>query len=140
LATDFIIYLRAYVFSWTRIGAYLKKGEPCPGFSIDLAKIGVTMASAEKYLRRVISSGIPLDLARQVHRRRLPVRLARHSVHGFSVQFSEHRNMCPRDPRPRLEHYTQTDKVLSEKFEAETNITGYLVMDLSASMVHDRKS
>lgn len=55
---------------------------------------------------------------------------------GFSVQFSEHRRYNRGDD-PRLIDwlvYAKTDKYYVKRFESETNLTGYLVMDLSKSM------
>jgi uncharacterized protein (DUF58 family) len=56
--------------------------------------------------------------------------------HGFSVEFSEHRKYTPGDDPDDIDWlvYAKTDKYYVKKFEAETNITGYLVMDLSKSM------
>ncbi len=56
--------------------------------------------------------------------------------HGFSVEFSEHRKYTPGDDPKDIDWliYAKTDKYYIKKFEAETNITGYLVMDLSRSM------
>ena len=56
--------------------------------------------------------------------------------HGFSVEFSEHRKYTPGDDPKDIDWlvYAKTDKYYVKKFEAETNITGYLVMDLSSSM------
>jgi uncharacterized protein (DUF58 family) len=56
--------------------------------------------------------------------------------HGFSVEFSEHRKYTPGDDPADIDWlvYAKTDKYYIKKFEAETNITGYLVMDLSSSM------
>src|SRR4030065_2007496 len=56
--------------------------------------------------------------------------------HGFSVEFSEHRKYTPGDDPQDIDWlvYAKTDKYYIKKFEAETNITGYLVMDLSRSM------
>jgi uncharacterized protein (DUF58 family) len=55
---------------------------------------------------------------------------------GFSVEFSEHRKYTPGDDPKDIDWlvYAKTDKYYVKKFEAETNITGYLVMDLSRSM------
>ena len=55
---------------------------------------------------------------------------------GFSVEFSEHRKYTPGDDPDDIDWlvYAKTDKYYIKKFEAETNITGYLVMDLSQSM------
>src|SRR5208283_1632123 len=55
---------------------------------------------------------------------------------GFSVEFSEHRKYTAGDDPKDIDWlvYAKTDKYYVKKFEAETNITGYLVMDLSRSM------
>src|SRR6476646_6547771 len=57
---------------------------------------------------------------------------------GFSVEFSEHRKYVPGDDLKDLDWgvYAKTDKYYLRKFQAETNVTGYLVMDLSASMAY----
>lgn len=56
--------------------------------------------------------------------------------HGFSVEFSEHRNYVPGDDLKYIDWnvYAKTGKFYVKKFQAETNMTGYLVMDLSESM------
>ena len=57
---------------------------------------------------------------------------------GFSVEFSRasqiHRRRRPQGPR--LERLRQDRPYYIKKFQAETNVTGYLVMDLSASMAY----
>ncbi len=57
-------------------------------------------------------------------------------LHGFSVEFSEHRKYAAGDDPKDIDWliYAKTDKYYVKKFEAETNITGYLAMDLSRSM------
>ena len=56
--------------------------------------------------------------------------------HGFSVQFSEHRRYNRGDDPKLIDWlaYAKTDKYFVKRFEAETNLTGYLVLDLSKSM------
>jgi uncharacterized protein (DUF58 family) len=56
--------------------------------------------------------------------------------HGFSVQFSEHRRYNRGDDPKLIDWlvYAKTDKYYTKRFESETNLTGYLVMDLSGSM------
>ncbi len=56
--------------------------------------------------------------------------------HGFSVQFSEHRRYNRGDDPKLIDWlaYAKTDKYFVKRFEAETNLTGYLVIDLSKSM------
>src|SRR6056297_2513296 len=55
---------------------------------------------------------------------------------GFSVQFSEHRRYNRGDDPKLIDWlvYAKTDKYFVKRFESETNLTGYLVMDLSQSM------
>ena len=62
--------------------------------------------------------------------------LHRSPLQGFSVQFSEHRRYNPGDDPKLLDWlaYAKTDRYYVKRFEAETNLTGYVVMDLSASM------
>jgi uncharacterized protein (DUF58 family) len=97
------------------------------------------VASPEKYLRP--------DVIRQVSRLDLRAKfivegflsgLHASPFHGFSVEFSEHRKYVPGDDLKDLDWnvFAKTDKYYLKKFEAETNVTGYLVMDLSASMAY----
>lgn len=55
---------------------------------------------------------------------------------GFSVEFSEHRRYTPGDDPADIDWlaYAKTDKYYIKKFEAQTNITGWLLMDCSKSM------
>src|SRR5258708_2756040 len=52
-------------------------------------------------------------------------------LHGFSVEFSEHRKYVPGDDLKDLDWtvYAKTEKYYVKKFQAETNLTGYLLMD-----------
>ena len=56
--------------------------------------------------------------------------------HGFSVQFSEHRRYNRGDDPKLIDWlvYAKTDKYFVKRFESETNLIGYLVIDLSKSM------
>ena len=55
---------------------------------------------------------------------------------GFSVEFSEHRKYSPGDNISDIDWnvFAKTDRFYIKKFQAETNLTGYLLMDLSGSM------
>ncbi len=55
---------------------------------------------------------------------------------GFSVEFSEHRKYSRGDDPKDIDWliYAKTDKYYVKKFEAETNLTGYLLVDSSRSM------
>ena len=95
------------------------------------------MASVEKYLKpEVIRQISRLDLRAQFIARGFLQGLHSSPFHGFSVEFSEHRRYTPGDDPQHIDWlvYAKTDKYYVKKFEAETNITGYLVMDLSQSM------
>jgi uncharacterized protein (DUF58 family) len=95
------------------------------------------MPTAESYLKpEVIRQIKRLDL-----RARFIVQGFLHGLHaspfhGFSVEFSEHRKYTPGDDPKDIDWliYAKTDKYYVKKFEAETNLTGYLAMDLSRSM------
>ena len=58
--------------------------------------------------------------------------------HGFSVEFSEHRRYTQGDEPKDIDWlvYAKTDRFYVKKYQAETNITGYLLMDLSESMAY----
>src|SRR5947209_3713412 len=97
------------------------------------------MYAPEKYLRP--------DVIRQVGRLDLRAKFIvegflsglHHSpFHGFSVEFSEHRKYVPGDDLKDLDWnvFAKTDKYYLKKFQAETNVTGWLAMDLSASMAY----
>jgi uncharacterized protein (DUF58 family) len=95
------------------------------------------MSTAEKYLKpEVINQIKRLDLRAQFIVKGFLHGLHASPFHGFSVEFSEHRKYTPGDDPKDIDWlvYAKTDKYYVKKFEAETNITGYLVMDLSRSM------
>jgi uncharacterized protein (DUF58 family) len=93
--------------------------------------------SVEKYLKpEVIRQIRRLDLRAQFVVKGFLQGLHSSPFHGFSVEFSEHRKYTHGDDPKDIDWlvYAKTDKYYVKKFEAETNITGYLVMDLSSSM------
>jgi len=95
------------------------------------------MSTAERYLKpEVINQIKRLDLRAQFIVKGFLQGLHASPYHGFSVEFSEHRKYTPGDDPKDIDWlvYAKTDKYYVKKFEAETNITGYLVMDLSRSM------
>ncbi len=97
------------------------------------------MAAPEKYLRpEVIRQVGRLDLRARFIVEGFLAGLHASPLHGFSVEFSEHRKYVPGDDLKDLDWgvYARTDKYYVKKFQAETNLTGYLVMDLSASMAY----
>lgn len=95
------------------------------------------MAPVEKYLQpQVINQIKRLDLRAQFVVKGFLQGLHASPWHGFSVEFSEHRKYSAGDDPKDIDWlvYAKTDKYYVKKFEAETNITGYLMMDLSQSM------
>jgi uncharacterized protein (DUF58 family) len=58
--------------------------------------------------------------------------------HGFSVEFSEHRRYSHGDDPKDIDWlaYAKTDRYYVKKFESETNLTGYIMMDTSRSMAY----
>jgi uncharacterized protein (DUF58 family) len=95
--------------------------------------------STEKYLRpEVIRQVARLDLRAKFIVEGFLSGLHASPFHGFSVEFSEHRKYTPGDDLKDMDWnvYAKTDKYYLKKFQAETNMTGYLVMDLSASMAY----
>jgi uncharacterized protein (DUF58 family) len=62
--------------------------------------------------------------------------LHRSPYHGFSVEFSEYRPYLPGDPTRHLDWKIlgKTERFYVKRFEEETNLKAYLVVDASASM------
>ena len=94
-------------------------------------------SSVEQYLRP--------DVIQQVKRLDLKARfivegflsgLHDSPYHGFSVEFSEHRKYSPGDDIRQIDWnvYAKTDRFYVKKFQAETNLDGYLLVDCSGSM------
>lgn len=56
--------------------------------------------------------------------------------HGSSIEFSEHKEYTPGDDIRHIDWkaYARVDKVYVKKFEQETNLRAYAVLDVSASM------
>src|SRR6266568_3055991 len=100
------------------------------------------MSQTEKYLRpEVIRQVGRLDLRAKFIVEGFLSGLHASPFQGFSVEFSEHRKYVPGDDLKDLDWnvYAKTDKYYIKKFQAETNVTGYLVMDLSASMAYTHR-
>lgn len=95
------------------------------------------MTTAERYLKpEVIRQISRLDLRAQFIVKGFLQGLHSSPFQGFSVEFSEHRKYTQGDNPQDIDWlvYAKTDKYYIKKFEAETNITGYLVVDSSRSM------
>jgi uncharacterized protein (DUF58 family) len=97
------------------------------------------MSRPERYLKpEVIRQVSRLDLRARFIVEGFLAGLHASPFQGFSVEFSEHRKYVPGDDLKDLDWniYAKTDRYYIKKFEAETNVTGYLAMDLSASMAY----
>jgi uncharacterized protein (DUF58 family) len=95
------------------------------------------MTAVDQYLKpEVIRQIARLDLRAQFIVKGFLQGMHASPFHGFSVEFSEHRKYTAGDDPHDIDWlvYAKTDKYYVKKYEAETNITGYLVMDLSRSM------
>jgi uncharacterized protein (DUF58 family) len=95
--------------------------------------------AVEEYLKpEVVRQIARLDLRAQFIVRGFLQGLHASPYQGFSVEFSEHRKYAAGDDPKDIDWlvYAKTDKHYVKKFEAETNITGYLVIDASASMAY----
>ena len=93
--------------------------------------------TAEKYLKpEVIRQVARLDLRAKFIVEGFISGLHASPFQGFSVEFSEHRKYTSGDNISDIDWnvYAKTDRFYIKKFQAETNLTGYMVMDLSGSM------
>ena len=97
------------------------------------------MSSAEQYLKpEVIQNIARLDLRARFIVEGFLTGLHASPFHGFSVEFSEHHRYNPGDDPKDIDWqvYARTDRYYVKRYQAETNITGYVVMDLSRSMAY----
>jgi len=96
------------------------------------------MPRPEEYLRP--------DVIRQISRLDLKARfivegflsgLHDSPFQGFSVEFSEHRKYVPGDDLKHIDWsvFARTNRFFIKKFQAETIVEAYLLMDLSESMI-----
>ncbi len=95
------------------------------------------MVAVEQYLKPELAAQIKrLDLRAKMVVRGFLHGLHASPFHGFSVEFSEHRRYSPGDDPKDIDWvaYAKTGKYYVKKFESETNLTGYLALDLSESM------
>lgn len=95
------------------------------------------MPSAAQYLRPdVIAQVARLDLRARFIVEGFLSGLHSSPFQGFSVEFSEHRKYERGDDLRTIDWavYARTDRFFVKKYEAETNLEGYLLVDTSASM------
>ena len=97
------------------------------------------MQTAESYLRpEVIQQVQRLDLKARFIVEGFLAGLHDSPYHGFSLEFSEHRKYVPGDDPALIDYnaWARTDKFYVRKFQAETNLACYLLVDQSASMTY----
>ncbi|MCA9052064.1 MAG: DUF58 domain-containing protein [Planctomycetaceae bacterium] len=97
------------------------------------------MSSAEQYLKpEVIQNIARLDLRAKFIVEGFLSGLHASPFQGFSVEFSEHRRYNPGDDPKDIDWqvFARTDRIYVKRYQAETNITGYLLVDLSRSMAY----
>jgi len=100
------------------------------------------VGSVEQYLKPDVISQIGrLDFQARFIVEGFFAGLHRSPFHGFSVEFSDHRKYTWGDELKSIDWnvYGRTDKYYVKRFEAETNMTCYLVLDVSNSMDYASK-
>ncbi len=92
-----------------------------------------------KYLDpKVVSKLSNLELIARLVVEGFIVGLHKSPYHGFSVEFSEHRQYSPGDETRYIDWkvYGRTDKYFIKQFEEETNLRAYIILDASRSMAY----
>lgn len=97
------------------------------------------MPTPQEYLRpEVVQQVERLDLRAKFIVEGFLSGLHQSPYHGFSVEFAEHRKYVPGDDLRAVDWqvFAKTDRFYVRRYEAETNLDCYLLMDLSASMAY----
>jgi uncharacterized protein (DUF58 family) len=92
-----------------------------------------------KYLDpKVVSKLSNLELIARLVVEGFIVGLHKSPYHGFSVEFSEHRQYSPGDETRYIDWkvYGRTDRYFIKQFEEETNLRAYIILDASGSMAY----
>ncbi len=95
------------------------------------------MTDYRQYLKPdVISRLSRLDLVARLVVEGFITGLHRSPYHGFSVEFSEYRPYNPGDPPRHIDWkvWGRTDRYYVKRFEEETNLRAYILLDASGSM------
>ena len=101
------------------------------------------MEETLKYLRpEVIAQITNMELRARLVVEGFITGLHKSPYHGFSVEFTEHRQYMPGDEIKHLDWkvYGKTDRFYIKQFEEETNLKSYLVLDASKSMDYTSNS
>jgi uncharacterized protein (DUF58 family) len=89
---------------------------------------------------------LPPELAERLRRLGLTVRrpvegamqgLHRSPRHGASVEFADYREYAPGDPPGSIDWavYARSDRYMIRRYQEETNLRGYILLDMSESML-----
>lgn len=87
---------------------------------------------------KIVSKISSLDLRAKNIVEGFLIGLHKSPYHGFSVEFSEHRQYIPGDEIKDIDWkvYAKTDKFFIKQYEEETNLKSYIIIDTSKSMVY----
>lgn len=97
------------------------------------------MNAPQDYLKPEVASRLArLDLVARLVVEGFITGLHQSPYHGFSVEFSEYRQYMPGDPMRDIDWkaYGKTDRLYVKRYEEETNLKAYLLLDASASMAY----
>ena len=104
--------------------------------------MGNRSAEIRMYLKPEVVSRIKnLELIARMIVEGFMVGLHKSPFHGFSVEFSEHRQYMPGDNIRDIDWkvYGRTDRFYIKQYEEETNLKAYLLLDISGSMGYSSK-
>lgn len=96
----------------------------------------------KKYLDpEIVSKLSSLELKAKLVVEGFMVGLHKSPYHGFSVEFSEHRQYNQGDPIKNIDWkvYGKTDRFYIKQFEEETNLISHVILDVSKSMDYKNK-
>ena len=99
--------------------------------------MGKRNQSLQQYLQpEFVTSLKSLDFVARMIVEGFLVGLHKSPYHGFSVEFSEHRQYMPGDNIRDIDWkvYGRTDRFYIKQFEEETNLKAYILLDISGSM------
>ncbi|MBN2366520.1 MAG: DUF58 domain-containing protein [Calditrichaeota bacterium] len=96
-----------------------------------------TNSNIQQYLQPDFVSGLRnLDFVARMIVEGFLVGLHKSPYHGFSVEFSEHRQYMPGDNIRNIDWkvYGRTGRYYIKQYEEETNLKAYILLDISGSM------
>lgn len=100
------------------------------------------LSDTRKYLNpEVVAKLRSMDLRARLVVEGFITGLHKSPYHGFSAEFAEHRQYMPGDEIKHIDWkvYGKTDRFYVKRFEEETNLKSYILLDASASMGYSSK-